>query len=148
MKLNKTAEFIHSINSKDLSIHSIADLYRILSNVSNVIDEKKKELEPILLENKVYELFPEDQQKVEYAAGKDKTEINKTRLHNFLTKNGREKDFFKIVSISEASIKKLKDGKELVAKFKQIIGKTKDGVYVKPMSKEEIEKCAEEKGKK
>jgi hypothetical protein len=147
MKLSNSVDIIKKMKiTKD--VHEAADLYRILSNLSAAINEKQKELEPLLLENEVYELFPEDQQKVVYAAGKDRTEINKKRLHNFLMKNDREKDFFNITSVSEAAVKKLKDGKELVAKFKQIVGKTSDGIHVKPMTKEEIEKAAEEKGSK
>ncbi|MGA2433942.1 MAG: hypothetical protein ABSG25_01515 [Bryobacteraceae bacterium] len=136
--MNKLKEV--TLITKSTKVRDVAEMYKELNEAKKLIDAKMKSLAEFLIEKEVNELFPEDNIKVIYEVGRDKTELDNEKIFKEV---GKEM-YLKISSVSETSINNNlnKDlAKRLIATSKIFLEeKTKPCIKVTSLSKDDLEK--------
>jgi|GEM_PF-6546662 len=134
-ELTRISNFIE----KEVSVESIEEMYDALIHLDRVLDHAKKGSDKILAylkENNIRpeKYYPEEGKKIIFQEGRAKTVIDPYRLRDKLS----EEDFLKVVTVNETLLKKLNGGIVIVAELKEEVGKAKDSILVKKMTKEEL----------
>jgi len=134
-ELTRVSNFIE----KEISVSTLDEVYESLLHLDEIKKKVAKGMDTLIayLQKegiKPEEYFPEKETKIIYQEGKDKSEIDVQSVFNELP----PKQFATVVKIVEKDLKALEDGPVLIAKYKKIIGKAKDGIYIKPMTKTEL----------
>ena len=145
INLSELSENIGDIKSPKQvkkNLRKIAEYFLFLSMAQNSLSDKIKEVSEFLINNDVYELFPDFKQKVEKQNGKEKQKWAIRRLYDFLVKkNNRTKDFLSCISITETLVNKLKDAEVLIAAYKSSTYEYgNDSVNARNMTKKELKK--------
>ncbi len=138
-ELTRVVNFVEKIKEIDLAdVRAVAEAYAALDNVVKTAKVQMDNiLKPVLVENKVQEMFPEMETKVMFSEGRDKTAISIPLLSNLISLD----DFLSVATVTE---KKIKDhfSKEtastLIAETKETTGKTADTIRVSRMTKKEL----------
>jgi hypothetical protein len=137
-ELTRVKNFIEKQKEVDLSnIHEVADNYRHLHEIQDLIKKEMGKLKNVLVENKAEEYFPEEEMKVLFQEGKPRYELDNGVVVEELGVDG----FTKVASVSETSIKKLYDeqiANKVIGLAKRNIGKTSDTISVRKMTKQEL----------
>jgi hypothetical protein len=127
------------VNLKD--IREVSKLYKDLNELKNLVDLKMKKIKPILIENKVYELFPEDHIKVQFFEGRSKSFIDVKKV----SKEVSPDDFLKMVTITEKSIKDVmkKEATRIIGLSKKQLQETISPIIkVSKMTKDELKESS------
>lgn len=133
---------IVSVDKTDMK--ALARYFVQLKSIEDSLSMMGKDLEKILVENKVNAQFPDMMRKVAYSEPHDLTYIDGQALAELLMSVNRIQDFIKIASVTETKLKLIDGGEDLIERFKKVGGKTKPGVHVRDMTKEEV-KTSEKK---
>jgi len=148
----KLVEIKELLSNSDVSVDkqdmkSLARYFVQLKSIEDSISAIYSDIEKILIQNKVNAQFPDMMRKVAYTEPRDISAIDKNLLAEHLFASGRTKDFVDSSSITETKLKMLRDGQELIEKFKKVVGSTKPGVQVRDMTKEEVKTSEKKKSK-
>jgi hypothetical protein len=137
---------INSIKSEIKQSKKLRDKAYLFYKLEDLIDTLRgiqKEIEIDLIRDQVNESFIEERAKVYYHPGNQKTEIDTKKLFDFFKKRDRVNDFVKSVKVSETQLKKIKDGEELIFKFKIPSGLGNESVKVGKISDKELKELVE-----
>lgn len=120
------------------NVRDVAELYKELHELGKLVEEKMNKLQPILVDNKVHEVFTEEEKKVQWQQGSEITKLN----NKIVFENMDVDSFLEVCSVSESALKKSLNinGEALIAKAKIKTGKFKsDSIRVTKMTKKELE---------
>jgi len=130
----KALEGFNGARSIKQKSRAFVELSVICDNANRIAEQYKV----ALMDAKVYECFPEYEQKIEYTPPKGQSHIDAVKLAKAMIKAGREKELFSIISVSEKALKTLADGEVLAGKYRVADEDTKAGLKVSKMTKAEL----------
>lgn len=122
------------------NLREVADNYRKLNEVVKLAEKEMDVLKSVLVNNKVEEYFLEEEEKVVYQEGRNKTFLNTEEVYKAL---GLE-SFIKVASVSEKAIRDIEDlthgEKETVIGQSKVIleEKTRPSIKVGKITKKEL----------
>jgi len=124
----------------DLSLtKEVAERFAEIQEAIKFLEGEVAPLKAKLIENGETILLPELEKKVLFLEGSEISQIDASSLGKKLLSEGREEDFLSVVSVTETSLKNLKDYSSLIADFKVSTGKKKaDTISLREMTKKEI----------
>lgn len=139
MSNNSELTRISNFIEKEVSVHSLDEVYESLLHLSEVVEKAQAgidKLKAYLLDKgvKPEQFYPELGKKIVFQEGATKTEINPRDLTEVLTFD----DFVKVVKVNETELKKLENGEQYASMYKNKVGKAKDSILVKKMTKKEL----------
>lgn len=124
------------------NIREVAEAYKHLSEIEELIKTEKRKLESTLIENEVDERF-DDGMKVQFQEGRKQTSIDVESVFNELGAD----EFLKIAKVSSTDLKKAPNGNILLAKYQKDLGtKTKPSIKCSKMNKEELKEYEKRNG--
>jgi hypothetical protein len=83
------------------NIREVANHYRQLNEVAKLVEKEMGSLKTILIENQVNEIFMEDEEKVVYQEGRQKSFLDSQKVYKVI---GLE-NFIKIATVTETALK-------------------------------------------
>jgi hypothetical protein len=138
-KINKDTkkDILKSLDLTGLSIGDIAHLYAEHKEILEVIESKMNQLKKLLIENKVNEYFPEEDLKVVYQEGSQKSYLDAKKVCGVIGIN----KFLEIAKVSETDVKTLEDSHRIIGESKVVTEeRTSPSVRVAKLSKEDKER--------
>ena len=115
------------------SIREIAESYKELSLLKDFIETKMALLKPTLVEAQVKEFFDEEEMKVQYQEGRDKSFLDSNVVCKMLTLD----EIIQTATFTQTSLEKI--GKsEVISRAIVIEGKTAPSIKVVKMTKTEL----------
>lgn len=134
-ELTRISNFIE----KEVSVNSFDEMYQSMFHLDEVMKKAQDGMEKLkkyLIDQgiKPEEFYPELGKKIVFQEGKKKTEIDPRKLTEVLTFD----DLMKVVKVNESALKKLEHGEQYVSMYKDEVGKAKDSILVKDMTKKEL----------
>jgi hypothetical protein len=141
-ELTRVSNFIE----KETSVTSIDEVYQAMLHLDEVIEKAQlgmDKLKAYLEKNNVRpkQIFPKYKKKIVFQEGKEKTEIDPRGLSSELTYD----ELMRVVKVNESLLKKeIQNGELLAQRYKDVVGKAKDSILVKKMTKKELKEYAVE----
>lgn len=124
----------------DSNVRLAARAFMEIKELSSSIEKAVELAKSFLLDNEVDEIFMEEGKKVFVAPGNVQTAIDVKGLGSQMFLENRFDQFLSIVKTTQADLKTLDDGEQLIAKYKSETGRAKSTVKSSKLSKDDYKK--------